>query len=51
MGVTFWISATNSDQNFMKMFLVNILVIWMTDVIFLAIGHIPAEKGWGQKKK
>jgi hypothetical protein len=50
-GVTFWISATNSDQNVMKITLVKILVIWDGRCDFFGHRHFSGrKKGEVQKK-
>ncbi len=50
-GLTFWISATNSDQNVMKIFLANILVIWDGRCDFFGSLSVSGrKKGWVEKK-
>ena len=50
-GLTFWISATNSDQNVMKFFLANILVIWDGRCDFFGSLSVSGRKKGGVKKK
>ncbi len=51
MGLTFWISATNSDQNVMKLFLANILVIWDGRCDFFGSLSVSGRKKGVVKKK
>ena len=50
-GLTFWISATNSDQNVMKIVLANILVIWGGRCDFFGSLSVSRRKKGRVKKK
>jgi hypothetical protein len=50
-GLTFWISGTNSDQNVIKQFLANILVIWDGPCNLFGSLSVSGRKKGGVKKK